>query len=156
MKIRDLFNLEKAIEEKKEELDDLKFQLEETKKLLESLQEEQTFIECMIDYNENNMNNNSALLKIDINNTYVYNDKGINHFVTIKNSMGLIKLRDILNNDLMLVYSDERRKLKLLVTVYPEILTYMDGNVPLTLLQKLYYESNGIDSKVLKKAKINE
>lgn len=156
MKIRDLFNLEKAIEEKKEELDDLKFQLEETKKLLESLQEEQTFIECMIDYNENNMNNNSALLKIDINNTYRINYNGIFHFVTTNSMIGWIHLTDIFNGDVFCIYEDEKHKLKLLVTVYPEILTYMDGNVPLTLLQKLYYESNGIDSKVLKKAKINE
>ena len=65
MKIRDLFNLEKAISEKQEELEALKFELSETKKLLESLQEEQIFIEGIIDYNENIMNSNSELLKID-------------------------------------------------------------------------------------------
>ena len=156
MKIKDLFNLEKAISKKQKELEKIRIELEETKKNLKDLQEEQAFIEGMIDYNENSMNDNSELLEININSTYRFRYNGIFQFVTPTISRGCIELTNILNGNIFRIYEDEVEKLELLVNLYPEILTYIDGKIPLTLLQKLYYESNHIDSKVLKKAKINE
>lgn len=142
MKIQELFQLDKSIAKKKQELEELKLILEVMKK-------------------ENSEDS------IDINDVYIFKSSNSNtkyfcHKVFDYPPYRNIKLIDIFSNKVVRVYHsfgefvfnrDEQTHIR---DVLPEVNVYPTGKVPKILLQKLYYRVNGIDEKVLKRGTLKE
>jgi len=155
MKIKDLLSVEKAVEVKK-------LELEETKKELQLLQNEVEKFKLMVDMNNKHYSYNEL---ISIKNIYLVNEKhsGINYFAKREEYDTLkYKFVDIYTND-SIVYlnvSDlcdaingchKYYYCQPIIKAFPETHIYLDGKVPKILMQKLYYQVNGLDNKVLKK-----
>ncbi len=164
MKIKDLFNLEQAIHHKNKELRDKKQELEKLKKEAEELK-------LMIQLNQ--QENNTDM--IDISNVKVANYYGKICFVlekkvlmgdTIWYSKDLFSGnelfwkyenpsvigKDYIYMDILNQSTKEISIMGPIEAICPEVNCYLDKKVPKLLLQKLYYEMNHIDEKMLKKA----
>lgn len=131
------------------ELLDIEKQLNRKKYELEKLKEEAELYELMIKINNENCD------KVDIRDIYVVRvDDGI-HFVKEKfrtDSYYRYHYIDILSGLTIhsCVWSYEVNK-EPIKKVFPELKAYINGQAPRLLVQKLYYQANGIDTKVLKK-----
>lgn len=165
MKITDLFNLEKMIKLKK-------LELELTKQELEKLRKEAEELKLMIEIN--NKQNSDDM--VDISNVVVidycgkkyfaeevyekisitecwryidvFSDKEIFHKMEGTSISYYFNDNDEVSNDILWIKKIEH--------VYPEVNCYPEGKVPKLLLQKLYYEANNIDAKVLKRGVLQE
>lgn len=154
MKIKDLLNVEKAIAVKT-------VQLEQAKKELERLRQEAEQLKLITDINSNRYRSEDL---IDVNNMYLFRDKASNitHFAKKIECEPLnYKFVDIYTgerltylNSLELIGakrdSDRTYYCEAISEVFPVTRIYLDGRVPKVLIQKLYYEVNDIDNKVLK------
>lgn len=154
MKIKDLLNIEKSIAEKN-------IELEEQKQELEKLRLEAEKLKLTIEIN--NAKNQDDM--IDISNIYLYREIKSDVVLFIKRieNVNGYKLIDIFSNK-HVRYCDRFEfidakfakafdfSIEHIKEVYPEVLAYPNGLVPKLLLQKLYYEANNIDEKVLQKA----
>jgi len=154
MKIKDLLNIEKAIVVKE-------FELEESKKELEKLRQEAEQLKLIVDINSSHYNGEDL---ISIKDMYLFRNKtsNITHFAKKIECEPLnYKFVDIYTgerltylNSLELINAkrDNNRTYycESISEVFPVMRIYLDGMVPKILLQKLYYEVNGIDNKVLK------
>lgn len=154
MKIQELFHLDKALAEKKQELENLRKEAEELKLIIEI--------------------NNKEISKdlIDITNVYTYQKDRSNvvHFVKKEGILVPIKLIDIFSDELLenvnivdfvgtqyrCCYDGLNFTTQHIKEAYPEVNVYSDNMVPKILLQKLYYRVNGIDEKVLKRGALKE
>lgn len=156
MKIRDLLNIEKAIATKNKEL-------EEKKHELERLRQEAEKLKLIVDINNRQYTEDEL---INVNNIYIFISKAKGNrvrfvekrktkrvfyydFVDIytKEFIGTFnsgEIYDIKTGNDHLYFCNE------LKDAFPETLIYLDGMVPRLLLQKLYYQANGIDEKILK------
>lgn len=150
MKIIELLDVEKAIKIKKQELEELRREVE----LLNTMIESKTNQEG----------------KVDVSNVYIFRKRGNNVFSFVRrqemNYTSNYTLYDIFSDELVSVYSQRAFKSVIhnayselflddyiisIKEAFPEVNVYVDGNVPKLLLQKLYYRANGIDEKVLKR-----
>lgn len=158
MKIQELLNLDKALAEKKQELERLRKEAEELKLIMEI----------------NNKEISSDL--VDVTNVYVYQKarSDVKFFVEKKEKGSYpfsVRLFDIFSGEqkeFMCSKSEFLRSHRpdlwhnsLFFTVhikeaYPEVNVYPDNMVPKVLLQKLYYRANGINEKVLKRGALKE
>lgn len=157
MKIQELFHINKALAEKKLELEKLRQEVEELKLMIEV--------------------NNQEISKdlIDITNIYVYQKarSNVKFFVEKKEKNSYpfpVRLFDIFSGEeIEFAYkSDFLRSQRSdlwhnnyfftihIKEAYPEVNVYPDNMVPKMLLQKLYYRANGIDEKVLKRGALKE
>ncbi len=165
MKIKDLFNLEQAIHHKNIELRDKKQELEK-------LQKEAEELKLMIQLNQ--QENNTDM--IDISNVKVANYYGKICFVleeerkaftgdTLWYSKDLFSGKELfwkykhptfMGEDYIYMVDDGKREevsiMGPIEAICPEVNCYFDRKVPKLLLQKLYYEMNHIDEKILEKA----
>lgn len=158
MKIQELFQLDKSLKEKKQELENLRQEAEELKLMIEI----------------NNKEISEDL--IDITNVYVYQKarSNVKFFVEKKEKKSYpfpVRLFDIFSGEQKeCMYSSsefmQSQRPDLwprsdfftlpIKEVYPEVNVYPDNMVPKVLLQKLYYRANGIDEKVLKRGTLKE
>ena len=155
MKIKDLLNVEKAIEAKN-------IELAEKKQELEKLRQEAKELELMIEIN-NTKNQNDM---IDISNIFlfrVYKSSVVRFIKTTESFFDGYRIIDIFSNEYIHHCSKSNFidakfgryyafSVSHIKEVYPEVLAYQNSKVPKLLLQKLYYEANSIDEKVLKRA----
>lgn len=157
MKIQELFHLDKALAEKKQELEKLRQEAEELKLMIEI--------------------NNKEISKdlIDITNVYVYQKARSNVKLFVEKKE---KRTDFFPLRLVNIFSSEEVTFcknsefmhsqhpglwpghnfftTHIKEAYPEVNVYPDNMVPKVLLQKLYYRANGIDEKVLKRGALKE
>ena len=160
MKIQELLNLDKALVEKKQELEKLRKEAEELKLIMEI--------------------NNKEISKdlVDITNIYIYiyqkARSDVKFFVKKKEEKPYpfpVRLFDIFsgeqkefmysNSEFIRSQNPSLWHNSLFFTVhikeaYPEVNVYPDNMVPKVLLQKLYYRANGINEKVLKRGALKE
>jgi hypothetical protein len=130
LKLKELFNLEKSINQKKDELEMLERELIELK--------------------------NSF---INISNVYVIKKNKITYFVTLGKKCDFDEgiMLDIFTNTTVISWNNENELSNQLSTfkhirnVFPEVNIFQDENVPIWLLQELYYRANNIDKELLEK-----
>lgn len=160
MKFWDLLNIERAIDVKKTEL-------EEIKKELQLLQKEVEEFKLMIDINNKYYSLDEL---INIENIYLVKEKhsGINYFAKrIEYDTLKYKFVDIYTNESIVYLNvldlcnvingyDKYYYCQPIIDAFPETRVYLDGRVPKILIQKLYYQVNGIDNKVLKKGAMKD
>lgn len=160
MKIKDLLNIEKVIEVKN-------IELEEKKQELARLRQEAEKLKFMIDLNNKDYRDDEL---IDINNIYLIKKKK-SDVVCFANKIEIAFLKyrfvDIYTNENIAYLSNfelldalEGNNIlyfcKAIREAFPEIRVYPDGKVPKLLIQKLYYQANGVDNKVLKRGIITD
>lgn len=148
MKIQELLNLDKALKEKKHELEKLRKEVEELKLMVEVI----------------NKKNSEDL--IDINYVYVLEiaDSNTKYFCyrVRRDLCSNIELIDVFSNTrrksycTIHDYACSKDKMTYIKDAIPEVNVYPTGKVPRVLLQRLYYRANGIDEKVLKRGTLKE
>ncbi len=161
MKIRELFQIEKTMMDKNKELQEAKQELENLKREIEELR---LTIEI-------NRQKNSANL-VDIDHLMVVNYNGKKCFALIQpissGKYAIWKMVDYFSNQELFLYytytancysidgsfliNDKVSVLGKAEVVCKELMCYTNQKVPEFLLQKCYYQMNGIDEKVLQKA----
>ena len=146
MKIQELFNIDKALEEKRKELEALRQEAEE--------------LQMMIDVNTKKEDT------VDISNVYDVTYENIHYFCQKKEEVIIstwVYFYDIFSDREILctgkgIFLMCNRNSTVDFSAYPirevfkEVNVYPNEQVPRLLLQKLYYQVNKIDAKTLKKA----
>lgn len=143
MKIKDLFNINKCLKQKENQL-----KMKEEK--LKELEEKIKMLELI--YNDNFMNNNDT---IDISNVYVVNLNDIKYITYAADSECFTYYYNIFSDKLMVLlykdpgvlfshYEPDIQLPKHISRVSKEVNVYSDGMVPKGLLQYLYYKMNNI------------
>lgn len=148
MKLTELLNIKKALNEAKQELEELNREKVELKQEINELKQEEDLIREMLVFNTQD---HQPKLNLNINDVYVLKNKSGVHFVRKKGVTGYISMHDIFTNGIYVEWCKNVVNLPTVPEVYPEVKVYLDGKVPKLHLQKLYYQANHIDAKVLKK-----
>jgi len=162
MKIRDLLNVDKAIKLKNKELEDKKYELEK-------LRQEAEELKLIVDFNNKQYSKEELINITDM--YYVKNrNTGVVYFATKMVSNVLdYKFVDIFTNETITSFSSytlsvmesDRNSYELyfckpINLAFPEVRVYLDRMVPKILLQKLYYQANGIYEKALRLGAIKD
>lgn len=154
MRIKDLLNIWKSIVVKEN-------QLRNTKRELEKLREEIEMITSTIDINSDHYKQEDLIY---VGNMYLFRDKSSNitHFVQrIEYETFHYELVDIYTGEKVARFTlyglmdavngiNKSCYCQSINEFFPITQVYVDGKVPKILIQKLYYEVNNIDNKVLK------